>query len=1152
MATPTLQVQPSTPARTSTVQRAQQPAAVVQRVAWVSSPADPAEKEAEHTAKKVMRMADPQVGRVAPAGIAQFVQRAGGGDNSAGPAAISTQIDAAAGGGRALPHGVKGFMESRFQANFSKVRVHTDQRAAKLNTQLGARAFTTGNHVFFGAGQFQPESADGRELIAHELTHTIQQGAARQVRRAKAPVDEKREPLVQRLGVSDVLDFFADAAYNIPGYRMFTIVIGVNPINMSAVDRSAANILRAVVEFIPGGGLIVQALDNYGVFDRAGAFIEQQLRTLGITGSAIRSALMRFVDSLSWTDIFDLGGVWDRAVAIFSNPVNRIISFVGSLGAAVLQMIKDAILRPLAGLASRTRAWDLLCAVLGENPITGDPVPRTAETLIGGFMKLIGKEEIWQNIQRANAIPRAWAWFQGAIQGLVGLVRQIPPTFMAALAALRIDDIVQLPTAFQRVASIFANFIGDFLRWAGNTVWSLLEIIFEVVAPGAMPYLRRAAGAFRSILENPIGFIGNLVRAGIRGFEQFSTNFLTHLRASLIGWLTGAMSGAGLYIPRSFSLVEILKFVLSVLGLTWQNIRTKLVRAVGETAVVAMERGFELIRTLVTEGPAAAWQQILEGLQNLQQIVIEGVMNFVKQRIVVAAVTRLVGMLNPAGAFIQAIIAIYNTVMFFVERLRQIIQVATAFMDSIMAIASGNIASAANRVEQTMAGLLTLVISFLARLAGLGRVADAVRDIINRVRAPIDRALDRVVTWIVEQARRLGRFAGRAASGVLNWWRERKQIQLGDGQTHTLSFRGNQRNARLMLASEEKPVQEHLAEAIADNTLSASAKTKAQRALAFYNSEIAPVSGVTIPEPVPANLQEKLNNLPNKLNEFATLLINIADPSVAMPAATFSWGGPAAATAEMLSNRSSRGGQDSRSGNPAGWALIVRRGLTSRNGNWVRMHMISAAYGGLDVDGNLIPAPGGINTGGAVRGFERQIESTFYGDASAADVRGASRLFKRLTSRQVVLWLRTSSGGFHPASSELDPTTRAPIYDARTFVTSVSFQCGLYYPNGERWVKDPTTRVTASVNIPRPDFSGTYVPAINTLGERTLAELAGISLAYAREIVSRKPFSGVADFRSKLRAGRTADGVEFTTDFQQAMTAVIGAVNSGIIRWRDP
>ncbi len=58
---------------------------------------------------------------------------------------------------------------------------------------------------------------------------------------------------MQRLGVGDALDYFADKANLIPGFRMFTIVLGVNPINMSRVERSAANILRAVVEFIPGG-----------------------------------------------------------------------------------------------------------------------------------------------------------------------------------------------------------------------------------------------------------------------------------------------------------------------------------------------------------------------------------------------------------------------------------------------------------------------------------------------------------------------------------------------------------------------------------------------------------------------------------------------------------------------------------------------------------------------------------------------------------------------------------------------------------------------------------------------------------------------------------------------------------------------------------
>ena len=59
---------------------------------------------------------------------------------------------------------------------------------------------------------------------------------------------------MQRLGLSDALDYFADKANLIPGFRMFTVVLGVNPINMSRVERSAANVLRAVVELIPGGG----------------------------------------------------------------------------------------------------------------------------------------------------------------------------------------------------------------------------------------------------------------------------------------------------------------------------------------------------------------------------------------------------------------------------------------------------------------------------------------------------------------------------------------------------------------------------------------------------------------------------------------------------------------------------------------------------------------------------------------------------------------------------------------------------------------------------------------------------------------------------------------------------------------------------------
>ena len=732
----------------------------VQTSLQISTPGDAAECEADSTARKVMTMSVPAIApreRVSILAARAPTPTAPRNDETSPElaAAIRSQL----GGGRPLPAETRSFMEPRFKADLSGVRIHTDARAENLTTRLGARAFAYGRDIFFNAGQFQPNSPDGMELIAHELTHTIQQ---REVIQREVEISQKSGPKVQRGIVSEALDWIADRANNIPGYRLFTIVIGRNPINMSRVERSGANILRALIEFIPGGHMIVEALENHGVIQRGGKFIEDQFAALGDLGAAMRDALMEFIDSLGWRDIFRLGSLWGRAVRIFTVPVERAINFGRNLVSGIATLVKDAIIRPLGRwAANNVPHWDLLVGVFGKNPISEEG-ESPASQLIGAFMTLIGQQEIWENIRRGNAVARAWQWFQGAMGGALSLVTSIPGRVMSTIRSLTIFDIVTLVGAFRKIVGAFASFVGDFIRWAGGTVLSLLEIILSVVAPTVIPYLRRAGSAFSTIIRDPIRFVRTLVRAGILGFRQFAGNFLTHLRASLIQWLTGSLGGLGIYIPTGFNLMEILKFVLSVLGLTWANIRAKLVRATNETVVTALETGFDIVRTLVTEGPAAAWRQILETLSNLQEMAINAVMEFVRSRVVEAAVSRLLSMLTPAGAFIQAIIAIYNTIMFFVERIRQIAQVAAAFIDGIAAIAAGNIAPAANRVETTMAGLLTLVISFLARIAGLGRVADAVTNLINRIRAPIDRALDRVVDWIVAQARRLGRFVAQA------------------------------------------------------------------------------------------------------------------------------------------------------------------------------------------------------------------------------------------------------------------------------------------------------------------------------------------------------------------------------------------------------
>lgn len=79
--------------------------------------------------------------------------------------------------GRPLESGVRGFMEQRFGHEFGDVRVHDDARAAESARAVGASAYTVGRDVVFGAGKYEPQSAEGRRLMAHELTHTIQQGA---------------------------------------------------------------------------------------------------------------------------------------------------------------------------------------------------------------------------------------------------------------------------------------------------------------------------------------------------------------------------------------------------------------------------------------------------------------------------------------------------------------------------------------------------------------------------------------------------------------------------------------------------------------------------------------------------------------------------------------------------------------------------------------------------------------------------------------------------------------------------------------------------------------------------------------------------------------------------------------------------------------
>jgi hypothetical protein len=109
------------------------------------------------------------------------------GEPSIAPKPLERRLQQEKGSGAPLNADTRSEMEDAFSSDFSGVQIHTGQEAASLNRSLGARAFTHGNDIYFNQGEYQPQSEQGKHLLAHELTHTIQQGHGVQQKVADSP-----------------------------------------------------------------------------------------------------------------------------------------------------------------------------------------------------------------------------------------------------------------------------------------------------------------------------------------------------------------------------------------------------------------------------------------------------------------------------------------------------------------------------------------------------------------------------------------------------------------------------------------------------------------------------------------------------------------------------------------------------------------------------------------------------------------------------------------------------------------------------------------------------------------------------------------------------------------------------------------------------
>jgi hypothetical protein len=504
-------------------------------------------------------------------------------DLSAVPRSIEQGLAANKSAGTPLEEETRAEMEGHFHADFSLVRLHTDAGAAAMNQALGARAFTHENHIYFGAGKYDPGGSQGKGLIAHELTHVLQQGAA--VRRKSFPVSSAPKAIQRLPGI--IRDRLARYARHVPGYTLLTVVIGYDPIAGRGVAGSPENLLGGLMGLVPFGTALYDKLVELGLVERAFSFVRAQIERFDLSMSRLERTVRSAYDEMDFfrLDIFDYNlGVLRRHLGALVSDVR---GFASSIANRVLAMIKEALLGALQRVAESMPGYRLLTVVLGRDPFTGQGIARNAVNLIRGFMEFVpGGEEKFRNLQESGAIDRAFAWLEEEVANLDLSMATVVALFRRAWESLSIHDLMNPVGAFQRMVQILGPPVTRIIRFAAAVGMKILEFIFEGImgAGGArvLGILGRARDTFLIIIQDPVGFVGNLIRAVLQGFRQFAANILRHLQAGLVGWLFGALEGAGLRLPERFDLQGIVSLVLQILGLTYERIRPRLVRLMGE------------------------------------------------------------------------------------------------------------------------------------------------------------------------------------------------------------------------------------------------------------------------------------------------------------------------------------------------------------------------------------------------------------------------------------------------------------------------------------------------------------------------------------------------------------------------------------------
>jgi len=593
------------------------------------------------------------------------------------------RIQARRGAGAPLPAAVQRQLEIGLNHDLSGVRVHNDGEADLLSKKVNAVAFTTGQDIYFQSGKFDPNSKTGIELLAHEATHTVQQSRGQ-------------------------------------------VGKGIDP--DAGLEQEARTMGHKIAHVLPSSkSLMPPSSHAPGVYSKGAALQRAQ------DGAAGHFALKPLYDLQPQS--VQRAPIGDLTLQRFDlNPLHAIEKGASALASKA----KDAAMSAVKAIPG----YKELSMAFGKDLVTGSGLGSSPEAILNALANWVPGplKDIIRALKETNVIGKAWDWFKGQLGkldlgGVLGEVKdavfKLPPDLGQAKSAVtrRVSGLMNLiKGSAQKIAEIGLTALTAGLGPLGKTIMASLKGAGDVIV---------------KVLKDPVAFAKHLVEAVKGGFQKFAGNAPKHLQNGIGQWLTGS---SGITFPSKFDLEGVFMVALSVMGLTYQNLRGKLVRALGPGGSDKVSKAETTIDTLKSVKGGLQHASEVKGQQSSVGTAIQdGIKSEVTKSLVVAGIQKVVTMLIPGGGFINAIIGAFQTVQTVIQQGAQIARVVTSALGSIGAIAAGNIGSAVGLIDRTLGGAIPVALAWLGKVVGIGNIGNKVKSVILKVRSRLDSVVDKLV-----------------------------------------------------------------------------------------------------------------------------------------------------------------------------------------------------------------------------------------------------------------------------------------------------------------------------------------------------------------------------------------------------------------------